>query len=66
MAYTQTDIENLEKAIAQGALTVEIDGERVTYRSVDQLQQALSHVKASIATSSASLNRQTFATHRRD
>jgi hypothetical protein len=40
MAITQTQIDNLEKAIVSGHLTVEYDGQRVTYRSMDDLKAA--------------------------
>jgi hypothetical protein len=35
--FTQTNLDNLEKAIAAGVLTVEIDGVRTTYQSLDAL-----------------------------
>jgi hypothetical protein len=48
MAIAQTDIDNLEKALYQGLLTVEVDGERVTYRSVEQLQMALAAARSAL------------------
>ena len=41
----------LESALASGELTVESDGERVTYRSVRDLKEALSYFKAEQVTS---------------
>jgi hypothetical protein len=35
--WTQTDLDNVTAAIASGALSVEIDGQRVTYRSMNDL-----------------------------
>lgn len=37
MAYTQTDLENLETAIKQGVLTVRYKEHSVTYRSLDEM-----------------------------
>lgn len=55
------EIAALEAAAASGELTVETDGERVTYRSMSELMKALTYFagKAAVATrapqSSASL-----------
>lgn len=40
MAFTQAQIDALDAAIAANVLTVEYDGERVTYRSMDELLKA--------------------------
>lgn len=40
MAVTQAQIDALEKSIVSGHLTVEYDGRRVTYRSLEELKQA--------------------------
>lgn len=40
MAFTQTDLDNINAAIATGALTVERNGRRVTYRSIADLKAA--------------------------
>ena len=48
-ALTQTDLDALDQAIATGELTVEMNGRRVTYRSVPELLQARSHVAAQVA-----------------
>lgn len=48
MAISQTDIDNLEKALYQGILTAEVDGERITYRSVDEVQKALAAAKSAL------------------
>lgn len=45
MALTQSDLEALESAIATGELTVEYDGKRVTFRSIDELIKAAEYVR---------------------
>lgn len=37
MAYTQTELDALDRAIAQGALSVEYGDKKVTYRSLDDM-----------------------------
>lgn len=49
MAYTQTDIDNLERAIAMGELKVRLADREVTYRSTADLKAALSFVESRIA-----------------
>ena len=48
MAFTQADVDRLEAALSEGVLTVEVEGERITYRSVDDLLKALGHVKGKL------------------
>lgn len=51
MAYTQTDLDSIEKAIAKGYLTVRhSDGKAVTYRSIAELKEARDLIKKSIST----------------
>lgn len=45
MTDYSTKITALESALASGELTVESDGERVTYRSVRDLKEALVYFK---------------------
>lgn len=70
MALSSTDLDKLDAAIAQGALTVEFNGRRMTYRSVDELLAARAHVAAQIAaaaaTSKGATKRYTFTTLRGD
>lgn len=40
MAYTQTDLDRIDRAIASGTLSVELDGQKITYRSMDELLKA--------------------------
>jgi hypothetical protein len=44
-----TEIGRLETALAKGELTVESDGDRVTYRSIEQLQLALNYFRGQAA-----------------
>lgn len=37
MAFTQTDLNNIDAAIATGELSVEVNGRKVVYRSMDDL-----------------------------
>ncbi len=37
MAYTQTQLDAIEAAIAEGALTVKYQDKSVTYRSLDEM-----------------------------
>lgn len=73
MAFSQTDLDNLNAAIATGELTVEFGGRRVTYRSIDDLIRARSLVAGELAGQSAAQGatrrgafRVTFTTHRGD
>lgn len=49
MAFTQTDLDNINAAIATGEMTVECNGRRVTYRSMAELQAAKTHIQGEIA-----------------
>jgi len=64
MALTQTDLDNLDAAIAGAELTVEVNGRRVTYRSIDELMRARAHVASLVAagtTQGTATRRGTFA-----
>lgn len=41
VAYTQTQIDTLKAAIAEGALKVRFGDREVTYRSLDEMRQTL-------------------------
>lgn len=41
MAYTQAQIDDLKKAIAEGVLKVRFADREVTYRSLDEMRQTL-------------------------
>lgn len=44
MALTQTDLANLDIAIAAAELEVQLEGRKVRYRSTDELLKARAHV----------------------
>lgn len=52
MAYSAADLESIERAIANGRLTVSIDGHSVTYRSITDLRKAHEFITAQIAAQS--------------
>jgi len=69
MALSQTDLDALDTAIASGALTVELEGRRVTYRSIAELKEARKHVAEQIEQQSSSRTQRatfrfTFGTQR--
>lgn len=53
MAFSASDLTAIETAIATGELTVEVDGRRVTYRSMDDLRKAHSFISQQLQSSGA-------------
>lgn len=53
MALSQTDLDNLDAAIASGELKVAVNGRLVEYRSVSELMRARAHVAQVVAASSS-------------
>lgn len=49
MALTQADLDALDSAIAKAELEVELDGQRVRYRSTADLLAARQHVATVVA-----------------
>jgi len=49
MAWTQTQLDAVEAAIASGELTVRFGDRTVTYRSMDELLQARGIIRDSLA-----------------
>jgi hypothetical protein len=49
VAYSQTQLEALEAALASGMLRVSFEGRSVEYRSVEELKKAIAEVKAALA-----------------
>lgn len=49
MAISQTDLDNIDAAIASGELSVEVNGRKITYRSIGELLKARNHVAQTIA-----------------
>lgn len=73
MAFSQTDLTNIDAAIATGELSVEVNGRKVVYRSVDELLKARKTITTVLAESGASnagvrrgAFRVNFTTHRGD
>lgn len=53
MAFTQTDLDAVNTAIASGELKIEVQGRSVQYRSVAELVTARDIIKAEIAEAAA-------------
>jgi hypothetical protein len=49
MAFTQTDLDAVNAAIASGELTVKHNGREVTYRSMTDLLKARETIQAELA-----------------
>ena len=49
MAYTQSDIDALEDALASGELSVTFRDRTITYRSIAEIREALSVVKPDVS-----------------
>lgn len=49
MAFTSTDLDAVDAALASGELAVEVNGKRITYRSVDELVTARRLISAELA-----------------
>jgi hypothetical protein len=45
MSWTQTDLDNVEAAIASGVLTCEVNGRRVTYQTTADLLRVRSAIR---------------------
>lgn len=65
MAWTQTDLDRLDRAIAQGALRVSYADRTVQYHSLEDMLRLRDRMAREIAGSAAS-PRYTVATHHRD
>jgi hypothetical protein len=57
MAYQTADLQALDAAIATGELSVQVDGRRIQYRSIEELLKARAHVASQISSASAGANR---------
>ena len=49
MAYTQADADRLRSAIAKGASEVEVNGERVRFRSLADMRATLAMIENELA-----------------
>ncbi|MDP3651056.1 MAG: hypothetical protein Q8R67_05165 [Rhodoferax sp.] len=65
MAFTQTDLDAVNAAIASGELKIEVAGRMVMYRSIDELIKSRDLIQAEIASaataSTSSVRRGSFA-----
>ena len=61
MAYTDSDLQALERAIATGERMVQFADRSVEYRSIDELIRARDEVRRSIAPQRAPLSGRTWA-----
>lgn len=48
MAFTKDDLAAINSALASGELTVMVDGQQITYRSVKELLQVKNHIIQSL------------------
>jgi hypothetical protein len=53
MAFTSSDLDSLDRAIASGELVVQYDGKRVEFRSIAELKEARALVSSSLADNAA-------------
>jgi len=54
MAFTKDDVDAIDAGIASGELTVEIDGRKVSYRSIPELKRAKAHILENLSVSELS------------
>ncbi len=54
MAYSQAQLDALRQAIAQGVTTIEYQGKRITYRSLDEMTALEARIARDLAGTSAS------------
>jgi hypothetical protein len=57
MAYTQSDLDRLQRAIARGVKTVTYNGETVVYTSLDDMLRAERRIKQELGLTGNSLRR---------
>ncbi len=53
MAHTQADLDAVKAAIASGEQSVEMNGRKVVYRTIDDLRKARDDIAAELAASDA-------------
>jgi len=68
MAFTQTQLDAIESAIASGELRVMFNGREIIYRSIDDLMKARNVVKAALEAAGAAVAvvRTSYASYGRD
>lgn len=60
MPLAQTDLDNLDAAIASGQLTVTVEGKSITYRSIVELERARRHVSSLLASQGGNAQRSVY------
>ena len=48
MAFSQSDLDNLDAAIKSGALRVEVAGRNITYRSLAEMQRTRGEISVAL------------------
>lgn len=66
MAYTQQQVDDLRKAIAEGVTTVSSSGRTIVYRSLAEMMQVLRTMESELASPQATGNRRTYLQFHRD
>jgi len=49
VAFTQTDLDNLERAIAEGVTSVTVNGRTVSYRSLEEMQRTRDLIRGELS-----------------
>ena len=57
MAFSQTQLDSLETAIAKGVLTVRLNGRLVTYHSLDEMIRLRNAIRSELGISSPAFSR---------
>ncbi len=65
MAFTQAQLDALDTALAQGALSVEYGGKRVTYRSLEEMLALREQMQRELAPTATAAQRRTVVTFQR-
>lgn len=48
MALSQEDIDRLERAMVTGTLKVVVEGKEITYRSIPEIERALTYARSQV------------------
>lgn len=60
MAFTQADAAALRAAMAKGVASAEVNGEKVTFRSLKEMRELLALIEAEIAGAPAGMVRVSY------
>ncbi len=66
MAYTQAQLQNLQKALASGEQEVIFKGRKTVYRSVSELERAIADVQAGLAAQAGTVPVRVVKTYQND